>query len=64
MMPHRFYYYNYKAGQGHTYQACRDYFDKQLRILPRILIDVTESPIERPKKNKNNFIPAKKRNIR
>jgi hypothetical protein len=29
-----------------------------------ILIDVTESPIERPKKNKNNFIPVRKRNIR
>jgi isopentenyl diphosphate isomerase/L-lactate dehydrogenase-like FMN-dependent dehydrogenase len=39
---HRFYYYNYKAGQGHTYQACRDYFDQQLRIMPRVLIDVTE----------------------
>ncbi|CAF4182248.1 unnamed protein product, partial [Rotaria sordida] len=22
VMPHRFYYYDYKAGQGHTYQAC------------------------------------------
>ncbi|CAF1243064.1 unnamed protein product [Rotaria sordida] len=22
MMSHRFYYYDYKAGQGHTYQAC------------------------------------------
>ena len=42
MMPHRFCYYNYKVDQGHTYQAYRDYFDKQLRILPRILIDVTE----------------------
>jgi isopentenyl diphosphate isomerase/L-lactate dehydrogenase-like FMN-dependent dehydrogenase len=42
MMPHRFYYYNYKAGRGLTYQACRDYFDKQLRIMPRVLIDVTQ----------------------
>jgi isopentenyl diphosphate isomerase/L-lactate dehydrogenase-like FMN-dependent dehydrogenase len=42
MMPHRFYYYNYKSGQGLTYQACRDYFDKQLRIMPRVLIDVTQ----------------------
>jgi isopentenyl diphosphate isomerase/L-lactate dehydrogenase-like FMN-dependent dehydrogenase len=42
MMSHRFYYYNYKTGQGHTYQACRDYFDNQLRILPRVLIDVTQ----------------------
>jgi isopentenyl diphosphate isomerase/L-lactate dehydrogenase-like FMN-dependent dehydrogenase len=41
MLSHRFYYYNYKAGQGLTCQACRDYFDKQLRILPRVLIDVT-----------------------
>lgn len=41
MKPHRFYYYNYKAGQGLTYQACREYFDRQLRILPRVLIDVT-----------------------
>lgn len=29
-----------------------------------ILVDVTETPIERPKKNKRNFIPVKKRNIR
>ncbi|CAF1039249.1 unnamed protein product, partial [Rotaria sordida] len=42
MKPHRFYYYDYKAGQGHTYQATRDYFDKQLKILPRVLIDVTQ----------------------
>ncbi|CAF4210482.1 unnamed protein product [Rotaria sordida] len=42
MMPHRFYYYDYKAGQGHTYQACRHYFDKQLRIMPRVLMDVSE----------------------
>ncbi|CAF4947315.1 unnamed protein product, partial [Rotaria sp. Silwood1] len=42
LMPHRFYYFNYKAGQGHTYQACRDYFDKRLRIMTRILIDVRQ----------------------
>ncbi|CAF1480545.1 unnamed protein product [Rotaria sordida] len=42
MMSHRFYYYDYKAGQGHTYQACRHYFDKQLRIMPRVLMDVSE----------------------
>ena len=42
MMPHRFHYYDYKAGQGHTYQASRNYFDKQLRIMPRVLIDVTD----------------------
>ncbi|CAF3974851.1 unnamed protein product [Rotaria sordida] len=42
MMPRRFYYYDYKADQGHTYQACRHYFDKQLRIMPRVLIDVSE----------------------
>ncbi|CAF1095053.1 unnamed protein product [Adineta steineri] len=42
MKSHRFYYYNYKTGQGHTYQACRDYFDKHLTILPRVLIDVTQ----------------------
>jgi isopentenyl diphosphate isomerase/L-lactate dehydrogenase-like FMN-dependent dehydrogenase len=41
MKPHRFYYFNYKAGEGHTYQACRDYFNKRLRIMPRALIDVT-----------------------
>ena len=41
MMKHRFYYYDFKAGQGHTYQACRDYYDKQLRIMPRVLSDVT-----------------------
>lgn len=29
-----------------------------------ILIDATESPIERPKKNKNNFIQAKRSDIR
>ena len=28
-----------------------------------VLIDATESPIERPKKNKNNFIQAKRKNI-
>ncbi|CAF1462417.1 unnamed protein product [Adineta ricciae] len=39
---HRFHYYDYKAGQGHTYQACRTYFDKQLRIIPRVLINVEE----------------------
>ncbi|CAF3725476.1 unnamed protein product [Adineta steineri] len=42
MKSHRFYYYDYKAGEGHTYKACRDYFDKKLRILPRVLIDVNE----------------------
>ncbi|CAF3634063.1 unnamed protein product [Rotaria sp. Silwood1] len=42
MKTHRFYYYDYKAGQGYTYQASRDYFDKQLQILPRVLIDVTQ----------------------
>ena len=29
-----------------------------------ILIDVTESPIERPKKNNENTIPARKSDIR
>jgi hypothetical protein len=29
-----------------------------------VLIDATESPIERPKKNKNGFIPGKRKNIR
>ena len=29
-----------------------------------VLIDATETPVERPKKNKNMFIPAKKRDIR
>ena len=29
-----------------------------------VLIDATETPIERPKKNKNIFIPAKRRDIR
>lgn len=42
MISHRFYYYNYKAGQGLTYEACRNYFNHKLRILPRVLIDVTE----------------------
>ena len=28
------------------------------------LVDVTESPIERPKKNKSNGIPAKRKNTR
>jgi isopentenyl diphosphate isomerase/L-lactate dehydrogenase-like FMN-dependent dehydrogenase len=42
MHEHRFYYYDYKAGQGLTYQACREYFNKQLRIMPRALIDVTD----------------------
>jgi hypothetical protein len=28
-----------------------------------VLIDATESPIERPKKNKNTFIQAKRKNI-
>lgn len=41
LLPHRFYYYNYKAGQGHTYQQTRNYFDQKLRIIPRVLIDVT-----------------------
>ncbi len=41
MQAHRFYYYDYKAGQGHTYKACRHYFDQQLRIIPRVLIDVS-----------------------
>lgn len=42
MKSHRFYYYNYKAGQGLTYEACRNYFNNKLRILPRVLIDVTQ----------------------
>ena len=29
-----------------------------------VLIDATETPIERPKKNKGTFIPAKRRDIR
>ena len=29
-----------------------------------VLIDATESPMERPKKNKNGFIPGKRKNIR
>lgn len=29
-----------------------------------VLIDVTETPIERPQKNKNTFIPAKRSGIR
>ncbi len=29
-----------------------------------VLIDATETPIERPKKNKNIFIPAKRKGIR
>jgi hypothetical protein len=29
-----------------------------------VLIDATETPIERPKKNKNTFIPAKRSDIR
>ena len=29
-----------------------------------VLIDATESPIERPKKNKNIFTPAKRKDIR
>jgi hypothetical protein len=29
-----------------------------------VLIDATETPIERPKKNKNTFIPAKRRDTR
>ncbi|CAF4310254.1 unnamed protein product, partial [Rotaria sordida] len=33
-------------GQGHTYQACRHYFDKQLRIMSRVLIDVSEISLE------------------
>ncbi|CAF1387455.1 unnamed protein product [Rotaria sp. Silwood1] len=42
MMPHRFYYYDYKAGQEYTYQTYRHYFDKQLRIMPRVLMNVSE----------------------
>ena len=42
MKSHRFYYYDYKAGQGLTYEAARYYFDKQLRIIPRVLIDVSQ----------------------
>ncbi|UJR19991.1 hypothetical protein I4U23_023125 [Adineta vaga] len=43
---HRFHYYDYKAGQGLTYQACRNYFDKQLRIIPRVLINVEDISIK------------------
>ena len=46
MMPHRFHYYDFRAGEGHTYQACRDYFNKNLLILPRILIDVTQISLQ------------------
>ena len=41
-MSHRYYYYDYRAGQGHTALACRDYFDRQLRLLPRVLMNVTD----------------------
>jgi hypothetical protein len=42
MMAHRFYYYHFKTGEGHTYKASRHYLDKELRILPRVLIDVSQ----------------------
>jgi hypothetical protein len=28
------------------YQVCGDYFDKKLRILPRLLVDITEISLE------------------
>ncbi|CAM4907565.1 unnamed protein product [Rotaria socialis] len=46
MKPHRFYYYDYKAGQGHTFQASRDYYNKQLKIIPRVLMHVTNVSIK------------------
>lgn len=36
---------------------------KENNNLKTVVIDVTESPIERPKKNKNNFTVARKRSI-
>ena len=33
-------------------------------VYEMVLIDATESPIERPKKNKNTFIPGRRKDIR
>jgi hypothetical protein len=32
-------------------------------LIKTVVIDVTESPIERPKKNRNNFIVARRKSI-
>lgn len=32
-------------------------------VIKAVVIDVTESPIERPKKNRNNFIAARRKSI-
>ena len=32
-------------------------------VIKTVVIDVTESPIERPKKNRNNFIAARRKSI-
>lgn len=39
---HRFYYYNYKAGEGITSLLTRIYFDQKLLIIPRVLSDLNE----------------------
>lgn len=46
MKEYCFNYYDYKCNQGLTFQACRDYFNRELRIMPRVLIDVTNTSLK------------------
>ncbi|CAF1120426.1 unnamed protein product [Didymodactylos carnosus] len=43
---HRFNYYKYQAGYGCTYQACREYFNRHLRIIPKVLTDVSQISLQ------------------
>ncbi|CAF3980454.1 unnamed protein product [Rotaria sordida] len=46
LLPHRFNYFNYQAGYGCTYQASREYFNRHLKIIPKVLTDVSEMSLQ------------------
>lgn len=39
---HRFFYYSYKAGRGVTSRLTRRYFDEELLIIPRVLVELAD----------------------
>ncbi|CAF5057436.1 unnamed protein product [Rotaria sp. Silwood1] len=46
LLPHRFNYFHYQAGYGYTYQASREYFNRHLKIIPKVLTDVSEISLQ------------------
>ncbi|CAF1310912.1 unnamed protein product [Rotaria sordida] len=46
LLPHRFNYFNYQVGYGCTYQTSREYFNRHLKIIPKVLTDVSEMSLQ------------------